>query len=506
MKKRISTLLLCFMAFGFQAFAQDLPFSNSKQYTIGGIDVSGTVSYNEQTVIAYTGLSVGEEIMIPGEKISEILKKLWDLGLFSDINFYATKIEDGKIWLELEIQEVPTLVDVRVEGLKRKSKREELVEENELKAGSKVTENLITTTKNYIENKYKEDGYLNTDVTIRTIPVTDSVATNKVEMIVNVDRNERVKIKDINIEGNEIFSDAKVQRQMKTKETSFFRFWKRSKFIPEDYQADKKAIIKKYKEKGYRDARIVSDTLVKLNDKRIALNITLEEGDKYYFGDISFLGNTVYSDEQLHNVLRIKKGDVYNATLFQKRIADETRPDAADITNLYKNNGYLFSNINVVETDVYNDTIDFEIRIHEGKIAYFDHIYVKGNDKTNDHVIFRNIRTKPGQKYNKAAVIRSVRELGQLGFFDPAQLTPEFQNVNPNTGTLDMEYNVVEKGASQIQLQGGYGGGGFVGTLGLSFNNFSLKGIFDKEAWKPIPMGDGQTLSLRAQASSFYQT
>lgn len=501
----IPFILLLFLS-TFSVQAQDLGYGNGKKYTIGGIEVTGTTSYNEQTVIAYTGLRVGEEIYIPGEKISKILQKLWDLELFSDINFYATKIEGDKIWLELEIKEVPTLVDIRIEGI-RKGKKEDLLEETELKAGKKVTENLLTTTKNYIEKKYSEKGYLNTDVTIRTIPVKDTVATNNVDMVINIERNDRVKIDDINISGNEVFSDGKVRRQMKkTKEKRFYRFWKRSKFNKSEYEADKQAILKKYKEKGYRDARIVSDTLIHKDENSIVLNLDLEEGDKYYFGDFTFLGNSVYSDELLNRILRIDKGDVYNATLLQKRIADIEDPDANDITNLYKNNGYLFSRINVVETNVYNDTIDFEIRIFEGKIAYFDHINVKGNDRTNDHVIYRHIYARPGQQYSKAAILRTQRELAQLNFFDPQSLIPEFKNVDPSTGNVDLEYNVLETGSSQVQLQGGYGGGGFVGTLGLSFNNFSLKGIFDKEAWHPFPMGDGQTLSLQAQASSYYQT
>src|SRR5699024_6948996 len=269
---------------------------------------------------------------------------------------------------------------------------------------------------------------------------------------------------------------------------------------------DKEKIIDKYKSEGYRDARITSDSLIVLDDKNIALDLEIEEGDKYYFGEISFLGNSKYSDEQLHQILQIDKGDTYNGVLLNKRIADETRPDADDITNLYQNNGYLFSQINPVETDVYSDTIDFEVRINEGKIAHYNHIKVTGNDKTNDHVIFRDLRTRPGEQYSKEDVVRTVRELGQLGFFDAEKLEPEFENVDPNEGTLDLHYDVTETGSSQIELQGGYGGGGFVGTLGLSFHNFSIKNIFNGDAYKPLPTGDGQTLSLRAQASSFYQT
>src|SRR5690606_27713705 len=244
----------------------------------------------------------------------------------------------------------------------------------------------------------------------------------------------------------------------------------------------------------------------RVDEENVALRLQVEEGNKHYIGNIDFIGNTVYTDEQLSRSLGIRKGDVYNGVLLKERIADPGDPDAQDLSNLYKNNGYLFSQINPVETRVYNDTIDFEIRIIEGKEAYFNNISVVGNDRTKDHVIYRELRTKPGQKYSQQNVIRTIRELGALGFFDAEQISPNFQNVDPDNGTLDMEYSVVEAGASQIELQGGYGGGGFIGTLGLSFNNFSLGGIFDKEAYKPLPMGDGQTLSLRAQASIFYQT
>jgi len=509
MNKQLFLILICTITFGFKAIAQnDVPIANSKEYTIAEIKVTGTSNYNEQTVIAFTGLREGDKIYIPGDRMSNVIKKLWDLGLFSDINFYITKIEEDQAYLELEIQEVPELHEITINGLKKKKRREEIIKDNKLKPGTKVTENLIANTRANLREEYKSDGYLNASVDIRTREVQDTTASesSKVDMILNIERGEKVKISSINIEGNDVFSDAKVRRQMKTKRKNFLRFWKRSKFIAEDYKNDKEKIINKYKEKGYRDARITSDSIIKKGDKDIAINLQLEEGDRYYFGNIEFLGNSVYSDQQLKQVLGISKGDVYNGVLLKKKIADNEKPDANDLTNLYQNNGYLFSQINPVETRVYNDTIDFEIRIVEGKEAYFNDIVVNGNDKTNDHVIYRNLRTRPGQKYSKEDVVRTVRELGQLGFFDAEQLSPEFKNVNPNDGTLDLEYNVVESGASQIELQGGYGGGGFVGTLGLSFNNFSLKGIFDKDAYKPLPMGDGQTLSLRLQASTFYRT
>ena len=241
------------------------------------------------------------------------------------------------------------------------------------------------------------------------------------------------------------------------------------------------------------------------DDNTLSINFKVEEGNRYYFGDINFLGNSVYSDFQLAQILGIKKGDAYNGVLLKKRIADE-KPDANDLSNLYQNNGYLFSSINAVEVSAENDTIDFEIRVNEGKIAQFNKISVIGNTKTNDHVIFRELRTKPGELYSKDMVVRTVRELGQLGFFDAENINPDFKNVDPNAGTVDIEYGLTEAGASQIELQGGYGGGGFIGTLGLSFNNFSMKNIFNLDTYKPLPMGDGQSLSLRLQASQFYST
>ncbi len=509
MTKKLPIPYLVFFAFFINTVlltAQNLPSTNGKEYIIGDIKVTGTTTYNENTVITFTGLKKGERIVLPGDKISQVIKKLWDLELFSDINFYITKIEGEEAFLEINIQEVPELNKARIEGVKKR-KAEELLKDNSLTPGSKVTENLLTTTRNFITNKYRKDGFLNTKVIINTTPVKDTVPTNKVNMLVRIDKGDRVKVEHITINGNSQLADGKVRASMKnTKQRKFWRFWKRSKYIKNDYQDDKESIISKYKEKGYRDARITSDSLVVLDDSSVSLALHIEEGNKYYFGDINFLGNSVYTDRQLGRQLVIKKGDVYNGVLLEKQIADNTRPDANDLTNLYQNNGYLFSNIDAVETNVKNDTIDFEIRIREGKLVHFDHITVTGNDKTNDHVVHRILRTKPGQVYSKDLVVRTVREIGQLGFFDPEQLEPQFQNANPQAGTIDINYPVVEKGASQIELQGGFGGGGFVGTLGLAFSNFSIRNIFNKEAYSPLPMGDGQTLRIRAQASQFFQT
>ena len=484
-------------------WSQQTDFVKGNEYILDEIKVTGLKNFNEQTVITYTGLKQGQKIRIPGEEISSIISKLWKLDLFSDINFYLTDIRDNNASIQIDIIELPTLSDFKITGLK-KSKIETIISDTEIKKGQKITENFIKTTKNYIVNKYNKDGFLNAKVAINVVPDTSDVNLSK--MLIKIDLGDRVKINNINFKGNDIAKSSKLKKKMKNTKTKFFgRFWKKSKFIDEDYKDDLNSILEFYKEKGYRDARIIVDSVI-TNKSRISINIDLEEGNKYYFGDINFLGNTVYTDNQLLRVLGLSKGDTYNGVLLKKRIADNSKPDGEDLTNLYQNNGYLFSNINPVEVSVENDTINFEVRIVEGKPAYFNKISVVGNTRTKDHVIYRELRTKPGNLYSKDQVVRTVRELGQIGYFDPEQISPDFKNVDPNAGTVDIEYGLVEKGASQVELQGGYGGGGFIGTLGLSFNNFSLKGLKDKSQYKPLPMGDGQSLSLRLQANRFYNT
>lgn len=502
--KHCITILIFICSINIQS--QEITYNAGKKYVLGGVSVSGNSSFSEQTIVTYSGLSEGKEMTIPGEDISNAIKKLWNSKLFSDIEIYITKIEGNVAYLEIKLSDLPELNEIKVKGVK-KGKVEGIIKDNKLNKGVKVTENLITTTKNFLNTKYKKEGYLNSKVNINTIEVKDSIQKARVNMVLNIDKGEKVKVKDIVFEGNDILSDKKLRKSMKnTKKINRLRILKRSKFIDSAYQKDLSSVVDKYKENGYRDARIISDSLITNNDKTISLLIKVVEGEKYTFGNISFIGNTVYSNEQLSRMLRIKKGDTYNGVLLQKHIADNSKPDGLDITNLYQNNGYLFSSINPVEVGAENNVIDMEIRIIEGKPAYFNNVSVVGNDKTNDHVIYRELRTRPGQLYSKANVVRTVRELGQLGFFDAQEISPNFNNPNPQEGTIDMEYSVKETGSSQIELQGGYGGGGFIGTLGLSFNNFSIKDIFKKDAYKPIPMGDGQKLALRLQASRFYQT
>lgn len=507
LNKSIKVLLsLAFLGSFSQIKAQDrVPFDQGKKYILAKVELTKKISFNDQTVVTFAGLQKGQEITVPGEEISSAIKKLGKLGLFDEIAFYINHIENDSIYLDLDIVELPKLNDVKFVGVK-KSKTEALIKDNSLTKGKVVNENLITTTKNYIENKYKKDGYFNTKVNINT--VKDTATINQVNMLLSVDKGDKIKISSIDFEGNSKFSDKALRKAMKnTKRKNPIRLLKASKFIKDKYKEDLEKVIETYKEKGYRDARIVSDTVAYNKEKNtLAIKINVEEGNKYYFGNIKFLGNSVYPDQYLNRILGIKKGETYNGVLLEKRIADKSKPDGEDITNLYQNNGYLFSNINAVEVKTANDTIDFEIRVTEGPLAYFNHITVVGNDKTNDRVIYRELRTKPGEKYSKEELVRTVREIGQLGYFDPESIDPKFKNVDGAAGTVDIEYNLVEKGSSQIELQGGYGGGGFIGTLGLSFNNFSARNIMNKSAYKPLPMGDGQKVSLRLQGSTYFQT
>ena len=480
-------------------------YNKGGYYVLDTIVVSGLKNFSDKTVVAYSGLRKGQNIQVPGEEISNVLKKLWNLELFSDVNIYISDISGQSAKLEISVDELPTLNEYKINGIK-KGQSESIIDETELSEGKRLSESFLTNTKNYIENKFRKDGFLNTTVNLITRP--DTIGSNKLNLIVDVNKGERIKINDISFNGNEVFKDSRLKTKLKkTKKKFLGRFWKKSKLIPDDFETDKENLISYYKEKGYRDARITYDTIIKNDEETIDIVLDIDEGNQYYFGKIDYIGNSSFSDYQLNQILGIEQGDSYNGVLLKERIQDE-KPDANDLSNLYQNNGYLFSSVNAVEVSAENDTIDFEIRINEGKLASFNKISVVGNTKTNDHVIYRELRIKPGELYSKDKVVWTIREVGQLGFFDAEQISPDFKNVNPNLGTVDIELGLVESGASQIELQGGYGGGGFIGTLGLSFNNFSAKNLAKnwRERGGILPQGDGQTFALRLQSSTFYNT
>jgi outer membrane protein insertion porin family len=481
---------------------KNISFEKGKAYILGGISVTGLQKFSEETVRVFTGLRYGQTIKLPGDKLTSAIKKLYESKQFSDVDVYLDRIDGETVYLRLEVQELPQLNQVKINGIK-KSKAKDLITEAELKLGKMVTDNLLVTTKNYFTKKYTDKGFLKTKVSLDV--TKDTTDINIVNMAIFIDKGQKIKIKDINFTGNKELSGKKIRKAMSnTKEKFFGRFWKGSKYIEEDYQEDLESVLDKYSRLGYRDARILKEGISWNDDNTIDINIDLEEGKQYRFAEILFVGNKEYTDEQLQQVLRIEKGDIYNGAVLKERVNGDGSPTSFDISSEYQNNGYLFSQVNAVETRVENDSITVEVRIREDEKARIKKVTVSGNDKTNDHVIFRELRVKPGDLFSRREIIRSIREIGQLGFFDQ-NVTPD---VVPNyqDKTTDINFNVIEKGGSQIELQGGYGGGSFIGTLGLSFNNFSVKNIFNKEAYKPLPTGDGQKLSLRLQSSRTFNT
>ena len=483
--------------------AGPIVLEKNKKYMIGGITVDGNETISEQSILIFSGLSTGQRLKIPGDKLSSAIKKLWTSKLFSNVDVYVTKIDGDAVYLEIAVRELDKVGDVTITGLK-KSKIDEIEKEIEFQNGSMLTENLITTTENYIKDKYREKGYLRTKVTITTRK--DTSQANVQDALIVIDRGEKIKIKNIRFHGNTALKDSKLKKTMKkTKEKGITRIFSPSKFVEDLYQEDLEKVVEAFQEKGFRDALVVKDSLSWNEDNTINLDIFMNQGERYKFGDITFLGNSVFTDEQLMGLLRIEKGVTYNGKALNERVYGDGSPESQDLTNTYLDNGYLFSRVTAVETSAENNTIDLEIRIIEDEPATIRKVTLKGNDVTNDHVLFREIRTKPGDLFSKSDIVRSIRELGQLGFIDPENIVPDVQ---PNFAdkTADIEYIVSEKGASQIELQGGYGGGTFVGTLGLSFNNFSIKNIFNWDEYKPVPRGDGQSIALRAQLSRFYRT
>ncbi|WP_051605659.1 outer membrane protein assembly factor BamA [Polaribacter sp. Hel_I_88] len=509
MKLFSATLVLFALFFTYSAHAQTekdslstASFQKDKEYILGGISVTGLKKFSEETVKVFTGLRNGQVIKLPGDKLTSAIKKLYESKQFSNVDVYLARLDGNTVYLQFDVQELPQLNTIDIVGI-RKSKAKDLLKEADLKVGAMVTDNLKVTTKNYFTKKYTDKGFLKTKVNLDIQKDTSDI--NTVNMKVFIDKGSKIKIKYIFFNGNKAFTNKRLRKAMKnTKEKMLGRFWKASKYIEEDYQEDLENIIKEYSREGYRDARILSEGISWNDDNTININIDLEEGKQYRFSEILFVGNKEYTDEQLSSILRIDKGDVYNGEVLKERVKGDGSPTSEDLSTMYQDSGFLFSQVNAVETKVENDSITVEIRIREDEKARIRKVTVSGNDKTNDHVIFRELRVKPGDLFSRSNIIRSIREIGQLGFFDPnvsPDVIPDYQNK-----TADIDFTVIEKGGSQIELQGGYGGGAFIGTLGLSFNNFSIRNLFNKEAYAPLPMGDGQNLALRLQTSRTFST
>lgn len=479
-------------------------YSQPAQFEIGGIKVSGAEFSDENALIAVSGLKVGDEIKIPGNKIPNAIKALWKLRLFTDVQVYKEKSVGDILFLEIKVQERPRYIRHSFKGVK-KSRHEdlnELVRQHLLK-GNIVTPNALVNTQNDIREYFVEKGYLDAEVKVNESK--DEKNINAVKLQFEVDKKKRVKIHDISFSGNNNIKSRKLRKLMKGTRRKR-RIFSSSKFIQEDYRTDKQAIVDYYNNLGFRDARILGDSVWRNEDGLLNIHIDVNEGNRYYFRNIAWKGNTIYTSERLANVLGIEKGDVYNQELLTTRLSFSQ--DGRDVSTLYLDNGYLFFRVDPVETAIVGDSIDLEIRIYEGPQATIDRVVINGNDRTHEHVIRRAVRTRPGAKFSRSDIIRSQREIMNLGYFNPETLDIQTP-VNPQKGTVDIIYNVEEKPSDQLELSAGWAGRGrgVIGTLGVSFNNFSIRNIFNKEAWSPLPQGDGQRLSLRAQTSgSLFQS
>ena len=487
-----------------ESLNQDFDFSNPKEYELGGITVSGVSFLDESVLITLTGLNVGERYKIPGEKIAAAIENLWKQGLLADIKVTASKIIGDRIFLNFQLSERPRLSKFAFSGIS-KNEADKLREKLQLVKGKVITENLIQMTKNQVREHYVDKGYLFIDINILTERDTAS-GPNQELMKISIGNKQKVKINDIVFHGNSVFIEKKLRRKMKgTKERGWYKLFTSSKFNETAFETDKEKVVAAFAAKGYRDISIVKDSVYKFNDKSVNIEIWLNEGPKYYFRNITWVGNTKYPSATLGQILGISKGDIFNQQKLDEGLF--ISQNSRDVSSLYMDDGYLFFQVTPVEIMVENDSIDIEMRIYEGKQATVNRVTVKGNSKTNDKVVMREIRTQPGQLFNRSDIIRTQRELSQLGYFDQEKLNV-IPKPNPADGTVDIEYIVEERPSDQLELSGGWGGGaGVVGTLGVSFNNFSARNIFKKGTWSPLPTGDGQRLSIRFQSNGrFFQS
>lgn len=497
---KLVTLLLSLVVV-FTTMAQDIDYSNPKEYEIGPVTVLGADNFDHTAIKLIAGLRQGDKIVIPGDDISNAIKKLWAEGLFSNVEIVKEKVIGDVIYLSILLEPRAKLSRFKFTGVSKKE-ADKIREDIQLFAGKNITENLIFNTENKVEYFFKEKGYYLVEANI--VRKVDTLMSNSEIFIINVNKGEKMKIEAINIEGAETVKEAQLRRAMKdTKQKAFWRFFKRSKFMSVAYKRDKLAVSNKLQEEGLRDAEIVNDSVYVIDDKNLGIDIKIDEGEKYYFGNITWVGNAKYRTGYLDTVLGIKYGDVYNKSLLEQRLFQSM--DGRDITSLYMDRGHLFFQIVPVEKGVVDNHINYELRVIEGKEARIANITITGNFKTNEHVIRRELRMKPGDLFNRNDIIRTQRELAQLGYFDPEQM--DFIPIpNPQDGTVDIQVVVSEKSSDQIELSGGYGANTLILTAGLSFNNFSVQNFFNKSAWSPLPTGDGQRLSLRAQTNGmFYQ-
>jgi outer membrane protein insertion porin family len=470
-----------------------------EDYILDSISISGIKFLDSNALIGISGLRIGEEISIPGDKVTMAVRKLWEQGLFSDVRITISKIENDKVYLDIYLQERPRLSSLKLEGIKP-SESQDLIEKIGLPNGSQVTDYVLNKTEKIIKDHYVDKGYLNTEVSF--VQKDDPDRPNNVILTIKVDKKDKVKIAEIEFTGNNSFKASKLRHQMKGTKIRNWNFFRASKYISGKYEEDKDKLRQFYNDNGYKDFTILSDTVYPVSEKRLALRINVEEGEQYFLRDIKWVGNSIYPKQALDKALNIEKGTVYNQALIDKRLNLEE--DA--VSSLYLDHGYLFSRLTPVESNIEGDSIDLEVRIYEGDQAYMNNIVISGNTRTNEHVARRELYTLPGNLFSKDEIIRSVRQLGVLGHFDPEKINPQ-PVPDPTNGTVDLLYKLEERANDQFEISGGWGAGMLIGTIGVRFNNVAMRNFFKLKEWRPYPSGDGQSLSIRAQSNGrIYQS
>ena len=488
----------------------EVDYNNPKKYVVGGVRVEGNNYFAQEQILQITGLQKGMEVTVPGEELSSIVNRLWLQSYFEDVAIAVDSLAPGRdtAFFKICVTERPRVSRWTFSGVKT-GEQKELLERLNLRRGGEFSDYVAKTSTDIIKRYYKEKGFLNVNVDVNT--KKDTMIRSAIRVQFAVDRGEKVKVKKITFSGNENVKETKLVRSMKkTKDARFINFFSSKKFNESEYDNDKRAMLSAFNEAGYRDARIVKDTMYYLEPGRLQIDFEIDEGKRYYFRDITWTGNSVYNSETLNDILMIKKGDVYDVVTMEKRLFGGGKQNEFDVSKLYRDNGYLFFNLQPVELNIQGDSVDVEMRIVEGKPATLNNIIINGNDLTNERVVRRQVFTRPGYLFSQSDFERSVREIASMGQFDPEAIMDASRgySIVPNSmnNTVDIIYNVTEKPSSQLELSGGWGGNTFVATVGVSFNNFSTRRFFDKSAWRPVPLGDAQNLAVRFQTNGTYYT
>ena len=467
-----------------------------EDYIIGGVTVTGVRFLDTNALIGISGLRVGQSVSIPGDAITTAVKKLWQQGLFSDVRITIAKVSSDTAFIDINLQERPRISSVKFNGLKT-SETTDLNKKINLPIGSQVTDFLLNTAEKIIKDHFIEKGFLNTQVTF--VQKDDPDQPNNVILSINVDKKEKVKIADITFVGNEFFKTSKLRSKLKSTKIKNINFFRASKFITEKFNEDKQKLTVFYNDNGFKDFTIISDSLYIVSENRVGLMIKIDEGKQYFLRNVDWVGNSVYRKEDLKKVFNVEKGTVYNQSLIDDRLNGSAGAQDA-VSNLYQDHGYLFSRLTPVEAKIDQDSIDLEVRIYEGEQAYLNNVLITGNTRTNEHVARRELYTLPGDLFSKTNIIRSIRQLGVLGHFDPEKINPT-PLPDITNGTVDLLYKLEEKANDQFEISGGWGAGMLVGTVGVRFNNFAMRNFFNLKEWKPYPSGDGQSVSIRVQSN-----